>query len=103
MRPLALLAFVVSSFAQQAPPRPVPPPGVAVPAEVRAELQAGLDRLGKSIAALKNNPLLPDVLVFHKAVRFALEGNEFFNKNEFDKAKAVLKEGQERADVLARG
>ncbi len=70
---------------------------------MRAELQAGLDRLGKSVDALKTNPLLPDVLVFHKAVRFALEGNEFFNANEFEKARAILKEGQARADALAHG
>jgi dienelactone hydrolase len=98
-----LLFCATSAFPQQQPPRPVPPPGIAVPPDVRSELQAGLDRLSKSIAGLKNNPLLPDVLVFHKAVRFALEGNEFFNKSEFDKAKAELQEGQSRADALARG
>jgi poly(3-hydroxybutyrate) depolymerase len=103
MRIPALLFCALSVFGQQAPPRPVPPPGVAVPADVRTELQASLDRLAKSIAALKNNPLLPDVLVFHKAVRFALEGNEFFNANEFGKARAALQEGQARADALARG
>jgi hypothetical protein len=103
MRSFVLLLCAASAWAQQAPPRPVPPPGVNVPAEVRAELQAGLERLGKSIAALKNNPLLPDVLIFHKAVRFALEGNEFFNANEFEKARNELKEGQSRADALARG
>src|SRR4051812_7173107 len=102
MRTLFVLLCAAALCAQPpAPPRPVPPPGVAVPAGVRAELQAGLDRLGKSIDALKANPLLPDVLVFHKAVRFALEGNEFFNVNEFDKARNALKEGQARADALA--
>ena len=74
-----------------------------MPAGVRDDLQAALDRLGKSIESLKGNPLLPDVLVFHKAVRFALEGNEFFNANEFEKARNLLKEGQARADALARG
>ena len=99
---LSLLCAIVLP-AQPAPPRPVPPPGIAVPADIRAELQAGLDRLGKSIEVLNANPLLPDVLVFHKAVRFALEGNEFFNANEFDKARAALREGESRADALAHG
>jgi Prolyl oligopeptidase family len=104
MRSLLLLICLLSLLhAQPAPPRPVPPPGIAVPADVRAELQSGLDRLGKSLEPLKANPLLPDVLVFHKAVSFALEGNEFFNVNEFEKARAALKEGQARADALAHG
>src|SRR4051794_23974860 len=100
-----LPAFLCAAIlcAQPAPPKPVPPPGIAVPADVKAELQAGLERLGQSIESLKTNPLLPDVLVFHKAVRFALEGNEFFNANEFEKARAALREGQSRADALARG
>src|SRR5579863_7342530 len=104
MRPLIAFLLIATLHAQTpTPPRPVPPPGVAVPADVRAKLQAGLDRLGKSLETLKANPLVPDVLVFHKAVRFALEGNEFFNVNEFEKARAALKEGQARADALARG
>ena len=56
--------------------RPVPPPGVAVPNDVRAELRSGCDELAKSIAdlrtSLKSKPdqlaLLPDVEIFHKAV-----------------------------------
>ena len=103
MRILLAISCAAALYAQSTPPRPVPPPGIAVPPEVRAELQAGLDRLGKTIETLKDNPLLPDVLVFHKAVRFALEGNEFFNANEFEKARAALREGQARADALAHG
>lgn len=82
---------------------PVPPPGIAVTAADRATLASGLSRLGSSIDALKGNPLLPDVLIYHKAVRFALEGNEFFKPEEVERAKELLKTGQERADALARG
>ncbi len=103
MRVLLPFLCAAALWAQAPPVRPVPPPGIAVPADVRAELRAGLDRLGKSMESLKSNPLLPDVLVFHKAVRFALEGNEFFNANEFEKARNILQEGQARADALAHG
>ncbi len=59
--------------------RPVPPEGVMVPAEVRADLQKGVDDLGKQIATLKKSlagkpqaELLPDVEIFHNSVRYAL-------------------------------
>jgi dienelactone hydrolase len=103
--------------------RPVPPPGVAVPAEDRADLQAGVDALGKEIdglrAALKGKPalldLLPDVQVYHNAVRYALTYNEFFGtketptakeltaKKEVAIARALLKQGMERAAQLKEG
>ena len=79
--------------------RSVPPPGVAVAAADRAELQADVDALGKEIdglrAALKGKPalldLLPDVQVYHKAVDGALRYNEFFNAREIPVARALLK------------
>jgi hypothetical protein len=103
--PSLFFSFLLASaqVAQKPAVRPVPPPGIAVPAEVRAELQAGLDQLGVRIDGLKKNPLIADVMVFHKAVRFALEGNEFFKADEFEKARTLLKEGNARADALARG
>src|SRR5947209_5418446 len=79
--------------------RPVPPPGVAVPAQNRAELQAGVEALGKEIealrTALKGKPalldLLPDVQIYHNAVRYALTYNEFFNAREIPVARSLLK------------
>src|SRR5436190_21811610 len=67
--------------------RPIPPKGVAVPDADRTALQEGLDRLAQDIAdlrlALKDKPalpeLLPDVQVYHHAVRYALSYDEFFN------------------------
>jgi pimeloyl-ACP methyl ester carboxylesterase len=91
--------------------RSVPPPGVAVAAADRAELQADVDALGKEIdglrAALKGKPalldLLPDVQVYHKAVDGALRYNEFFNAREIPVARALLKQGMERAAQLKEG
>ena len=91
--------------------RPVPPPGVAIPAADRQELQAGVEALGKEIdelrTALKDKPalldLLPDVQIYYNAVRYALKYNEFYNVREVGTAKAFLKEGRERAKDLREG
>ena len=88
--------------------RPIPPPGIAVPEKDRAELQAGLGALGREIEALRAAParqasLLPDVEILHKAVRYALEGGEFFKTNEIRSAKDLLKLGMERAAQLRAG
>jgi hypothetical protein len=83
--------------------KPVPPPGIEVLAQDRAELQSGLDHLRAEIEKLHGNPLLPDVLIYSEAVRYALEYNEFFNAGEIAKARALLQHGEERARELAEG
>lgn len=90
--------------------RPIPPPGVAVPEADKAELETGIAELGKQIEALKSslsNPalleLLPDVQIYHNAARYALTYNEFFNAREIPVAKALLKQGMERAQQLKEG
>lgn len=88
-----------------------PPPGVVVPADVKAELTAGAAALGKEIEALretlKSKPallaLLPDVQIYHNAVRYALEDDIFTSTNQFNSARALLKVGHERAQQLAAG
>ena len=88
-----------------------PPPGVVVPPEVRAELTAGVASLSKLIealpVALKNKPellaLLPDVQIYHNAVRYALEDDIFNNTNQFNSARILLQQGTERAQQLAAG
>src|SRR5262249_51373031 len=91
--------------------RPVPPVGITVPAADRAELEAGLKELHSEIerlrTALSKNPalqeLLPDVLIYDKAVRWALAYNECFNAREIPIAKTILKHGLERARQLRDG
>ncbi len=91
--------------------RPVPPPGIKVPDADRQELQAGLDELGRQIdglrTALKGKPalleLLPDVEVYHKAVRYALQYDEFYKPAEIATAKTLLKQGMDRAHQLQEG
>src|SRR5882724_6449421 len=95
--------FLILSFAHAAEIKPVPPPGVIVPAADRAALEAGLSRLGRSVEEIRNNPLAPDVIIFHNAVRYALQYDEFFKTEEIARAKELLRQGQERADSLAGG
>src|SRR5258708_17232106 len=91
--------------------RPVPPPGISVPAPDKIELEAGLAELEKTIeelhSAAKNKPalveLLPDVQIYYNAVHYALKYNEFFNDKEIPVAKALLKQGLERAKQLHEG
>jgi pimeloyl-ACP methyl ester carboxylesterase len=90
--------------------RPVPPPGVAIPDADRKELEAGIAELGKEIEALgallsgkQMLDLLPDVQIYHNAVRYALTYNEFFNLKEVPVAKKLLEQGLERAKSLRDG
>jgi pimeloyl-ACP methyl ester carboxylesterase len=86
-----------------APLHLIPPPGVEVSGTDQKALRAGLTRLNQKIEALKGNPHLPDVQIFEKAVRYALDGNEFFTQEEVFRGKELLRMGTERADQLARG
>jgi hypothetical protein len=101
---LSLLAVVgFAQSPQPAPLRPIPPAGIEVPAQDRAELEAGLKSLRASIDKLRGNPRLPDVLIYHEAVRYALQYNEFFKPDEIAKARTLLQHGEERARLLAEG
>ncbi|HAV61747.1 MAG TPA: hypothetical protein DCY13_05210, partial [Verrucomicrobiales bacterium] len=84
---------------------------LAAPADVRAKLEAGLDELADEIAktrdAVYGNPglgaLLPDVLIFQKAVDWALRYGEFYHTNEFRTAHGLLDAGLDRARQLRSG
>ena len=89
--------------AQRPAMRPIPPAGVELPAADRTELENGLRRLKTAMDKLKDHPLLPDVMIYHEAVRYALQYNEFFKLEEVFKAKLLLQHGEERARQLAEG
>src|SRR5258706_6449144 len=86
----------------------LPPPGPTPSEEDRKQLQAGLNELGKQIESLrkdlKDRPnlleLLPDVEIFHKAVRFPLEYGEMC---DVTKARRALDAGMKRAALLREG
>ncbi len=81
----------------------VPPPGVPVPAADRAALESGVANLSARIERLRWNPLVADIAIYEKAIRFALKYNEFFKTDDIERAKVLLEEGRGRADALERG
>ncbi len=104
MKSFALFLFAATMLpAQTQPLHLIPPPGVAVPESDQRALKGGLDRLAKRIDALRGNPHVADVMIFHKAVRYALEGNEFFTAEDIFRGKELLRLGNERAADLERG
>ena len=89
--------------------RPIPRQGIEVPPEREKILRGQLGNLQEKIRQLSVNPpqdiaaLLPDVLVFERAVRITLDHNEFFSPKDLDKADALLNEGLRRATELSSG
>ncbi len=87
--------------------RPVPPVGNTIPDATKLELQSGLNELQKLISEIGSHDLLPDVQVYEKAVRWALQYDEIYDpknaKNPAANVKAVLKNGLERAKALKDG
>ena len=89
----------------------IPPAGVPVPESDRKELESRVEQLGKEIADLRQSlakspallDLLPDVQIYHNAVRYALTYDEFFRADEIAKARTLLKEAQDRAAALKSG
>ena len=105
--PRLFLAFVVfaSGVLHAAEIKRIPPPGIAVPDTDRAELQPGIDALGKEIASLRKDHAaeIADVAIFHKSADWALRYNEFFNEKQIPVAKAHLAIGMQRAKELRDG
>ena len=110
----AILSLNYSSTARQNNPdnvRRIPPPGIEIPATDRAGLEAGIAELGREIESLRETlkakpallELLPDIQIYHQAVRVALENREFFKPEEVAIAKAHLKQGMDRARHLRDG
>jgi dienelactone hydrolase len=116
---LALFAFFLATLLPADGPgdnlpekvRPVPPPGIAIPDADRNELQTATDALGKEIERLrmdlKSKPalleLLPDVQIYHNAVRYALTYNEFYDPKEIKIAHKLLEPGRDRVEQLRAG
>jgi hypothetical protein len=91
--------------------KPIPPPGVSVPDADRERLSAGVAALRSEIEALRLQhrgdarmlALLPDVMVFEKAVDWALRYNEFSDLKQLEAAKLELEIGMQRAAELRAG
>ena len=89
--------------------RRIPRLGIAVSEPDRAKLETGLQQLSETLAAITaaGQPSalrrLPDVQIFHRAVRTALDHREFFSERDVQKAFRLLQAGQQRADQLRAG
>jgi dienelactone hydrolase len=89
--------------------RRIPELGVPVPDDRAASMRTSLSQLQEKIAAINvgkdasAKSLLPDVMIFERAVRCALDYQEFFDVKDLDKADALLLEGIKRADQLLAG
>ena len=101
--PIPVVLLAALTCAAQTALKPVPPAGIDVPVADRADLEAGLARLRASAAKLQGNPLVTDVLIYREAVRYALQYSEFFRPAEIAAAKALLAQGETRAEQLAAG
>src|SRR5262245_55888649 len=107
---LGSIVFPLASSPAE-PAKPIPPPGISVPDDVRAELEKGTAELGQEIAGLKQEfqkdsariAEIPSVEIFHKAVDWALRYGEFFEPKQFDVARSQLEQGQARARALRQG
>jgi hypothetical protein len=108
---LAILITLVPVLVAAQTSRPIPPPGIAVPDDIRAELEKGARELGSEIANLKKEfredaarlAEIPNVEIFHKAVDWALRYGEFFDARQFDVARVQLEQGAARAKALRSG
>lgn len=94
--------------------RPVPPVGNDIPADVREQLQKGLAELQQLIKDIGKHDLLPDVLIYEKAVRWALDHKEIYDpappKDKkgtppppANNVRKALAAGLERAKALKEG
>ena len=107
----AALVLLLAGAVFAAEVKPIPPPGIAIPDTDRAALAAEVAALGKEIdalrVALKAKPemlaLLPDVMIFHKSVDWALRYDEFFEPKHLDAARQQLALGRQRAKELRDG
>jgi hypothetical protein len=92
--------------------RPIPPKGSAIPDEDRLFINRGAAELQDLIKEIGTHDLLPDVLIYEKAVRWANNYDEIFDpapgKDKkgpipAGKVKKVLAAGIERAKALKDG
>lgn len=89
--------------------RPVPPLGIEVPEADRKILEDGLAELESRLEVLRSREdasvqgLLPDIEIFSRAIRDGLAYRELFSEKDVADAKAVLREGLDRAQALLEG
>jgi pimeloyl-ACP methyl ester carboxylesterase len=114
MRSIALLLLApVAAFAQLSPNGATasfkgslpPKPTAALSAEQEGGIETRLKQLTADFAAVKKHPRAADAEIFLKALRYALEFDEWYDKKPEDslkKANALLDEAAKRIDGLKK-
>jgi len=83
--------------------------GIQIPVQTKRDLTEALQPLETAVEFIQQSedPFLqayaPDVLIYLKAVKGALEHNEFHRENQFDVAERLIVHGLERAAHLMNG
>lgn len=91
--------------------RRVPPPGIKIPDADHVQLSAAVAEFDKEIDQIRKDlagkllllELLPDILIYHKAVDWALKYDEFYDVKEVKVAKELLEQGKKRLAQLKAG
>jgi pimeloyl-ACP methyl ester carboxylesterase len=83
--------------------KPIPPVGIELPPADAAEIQAGLAELQTALKEIGRHELAPDVEIYEKAVRYAVNYREVFDAKGIPGLRRVLKEGLDRANSLKDG
>ncbi|MEC9093947.1 MAG: prolyl oligopeptidase family serine peptidase, partial [Planctomycetota bacterium] len=108
----ALVSFLVADGEKDNHPeqvRRIPRLGIVVDETKRRELEQGLGTLKSLLGRLHQSKsrfvqaLVPDVEIYHRAVRDNLDHQEFFAPADVTKAKQLLQVGIERGQNLGRG
>src|SRR4051794_25068820 len=86
-------------------PRRLPPAGVDIGDAARGEIRDGLAKLQARLKPLveRNSSDAADVLIYEKAVRYALQFNEFWKPEQSKVALSALKAANERLDAMEAG
>ncbi len=100
-----LLLLWLSAAATELPPlkpiaRVLPPEGTPIAEADRAKLRSGVEALTARLEQARGNELLPDVEIYAKAVRYALDLGEFYQAKDVAKAAELLARGNQRLDQL---
>jgi pimeloyl-ACP methyl ester carboxylesterase len=102
MRRLFALLFAAPCLAIAAG---APPAGVPISKKDRAELNVAANALQSGIDGYegRQHQLLPDVIIFHNAVRYALDDQMFYQTKDVASARKLLALGNERLAQLRLG
>ena len=101
-----ILAGVVFAEDWKPIPRLLPPQGIQIPADQRQKIETDLTKLESRLQQThlqdSSSDLLADVQIYAKAVRLALDVDEFYKPSDFAIASKLLAAGEKRLDELAQ-